>query len=403
MEMKTKTPMFQEFTKGLFRENPILIIMLGLCGGLAASSNAVDGAGMGAAFAFVMICSNVVVSLIRRITPSQIRIPVFITVISTFVTIVDYAMKAYTPALSRSLGVFVPLIVVNCIVMGRAEAFASKNGVLRSLLDGIGMSIGFGVVITLMGAIREFLGAGTLFNRQVLGDGLHPRPRLHPAAGRVPRARVPHRGPEADRARAGGEDMISQDMNLFLIFLSAMIVNNILLIRFIALCSFFGISNNIQTSIGMGMAVLFVMVMASSISWVIYHFILVPFDLLYLRTAAFILTIATFVQLEEMAIRKMFPALYRAMGIYLPLIVVNCAVLAAAFLIIDYNLSFIKSLVYTVGVAAGYFVSIVLFAAIRERVSLAPVSRSFQGYPIAFITASLMSLAFLGFKGLFGL
>jgi Na+-translocating ferredoxin:NAD+ oxidoreductase subunit A len=197
--------------------------------------------------------------------------------------------------------------------------------------------------------------------------------------------------------------MISQDMNLFLIFLSAMIVNNILLIRFIALCSFFGISNNIQTSIGMGMAVLFVMVMASSISWVIYHLILIPFHLEYLRTASFILTIATFVQLEEMAIRKMFPALYRAMGIYLPLIVVNCAVLAAAFLIIDYNLDFIKSLVYTVGVAAGYFVSIVLFAAIRERVSLAPVSRSFQGYPIAFITASLMSLAFLGFKGLFGL
>ena len=147
--------------------------------------------------------------------------------------------------------------------------------------------------------------------------------------------------------------MISQDMNLFLIFLSAMIVNNILLIRFLALCSFFGISNNIQTSVGMGMAVLFVMVMASSIAWVVYHFILIPFDLVYLRTAAFILTIATFVQLEEMAIRKMLPALYRAMGIYLPLIVVNCAVLGAAFLIIDYNLSFIESLVYTVGVAAG--------------------------------------------------
>jgi electron transport complex protein RnfA len=197
--------------------------------------------------------------------------------------------------------------------------------------------------------------------------------------------------------------MISNDMGLFLIFLSAMIVNNILLIRFIALCSFFGISNNIQTSLGMGMAVIFVMVMASSISWLVYHFILIPFDLLYLRTAAFILTIATFVQLEEMFIRKMFPALYRAMGIYLPLIVVNCAVLAAAFLIIDYNLDFIKSLVYTVGVGAGYLVAIVMFAAIRDRIALAPIPKSFQGYPIAFITASLMSLAFLGFKGLFGL
>ncbi len=124
---------------------------------------------------------------------------------------------------------------------------------------------------------------------------------------------------------------------------------------------------------------------------------------MYLRTAAFILTIATFVQLEEMFIRKMLPALYRAMGIYLPLIVVNCAVLAAAFLIIDYNLGFIKSLVYTIGVGVGYFVAIVMFAAIRERIALAPISQSFKGYPIAFITASLMSLAFLGFKGLFGL
>jgi electron transport complex protein RnfA len=197
--------------------------------------------------------------------------------------------------------------------------------------------------------------------------------------------------------------MITNDMNLFLIFLSAMIVNNILLIRFIALCSFFGISNNIKASIGMGMAVIFVMVMASSISWVVYNFILVPFDLLYLRTAAFILTIATFVQFEEMFIRKTFPAMYRALGIYLPLIVVNCMVLAAAFLIVDYRLDFIKSLVYTVGVGAGYFVSIVMFAAIRERIALAPIAKSFQGYPIAFITASLMSLAFLGFKGLFGL
>ena len=126
--------------------------------------------------------------------------------------------------------------------------------------------------------------------------------------------------------------MISESMNLFLIFLSAMIVNNILLIRFIALCSFFGISNSMQTSVGMGFAVIFVMIMATTVSWLVYHYLLIPFNLLYLRTASFILTIATFVQLEEMFIRKTFPPLYRAMGIYLPLIVVNCAVLAAAFL-----------------------------------------------------------------------
>jgi len=197
--------------------------------------------------------------------------------------------------------------------------------------------------------------------------------------------------------------VISQNLNFFLIFLSAMIVNNILLMRFIALCSFFGLSNNMQASVGMGFAVIFVMIMATTISWLVYHYLLVPFDLLYLRTASFILTIATFVQLEEMVIRKLFPPLYRSLGIYLPLIVVNCAVLAAAFLVIDYNLGFLKSLVYTLGVGAGYFFAIVMFAGIRERVNLAPIPKSFQGYPIAFITASLMSLAFLGFKGLFGL
>jgi len=197
--------------------------------------------------------------------------------------------------------------------------------------------------------------------------------------------------------------MITSDMGLFLIFFSAMIVNNILLIRFIALCAFFGISNSLEASAGMSMAVIFVMVMSSSISWMIYHFILIPLDLEYLRTASFILTIATFVQFTEMFIRKNAPVLYRALGIYLPLIVVNCAVLASAFLLIDYELNYIKSLVYTLGVAVGYTFALIAFAGIRERISMAPVPKYFQGYPITFITASLMSLAILGFKGLFGL
>lgn len=197
--------------------------------------------------------------------------------------------------------------------------------------------------------------------------------------------------------------MVTNDLNIFLIFLSAMIVNNILLIRFIALCSFFGISNNIEASIGMGMAVIFVMVMATTVSWLIYHFVLLPFNLVYLRTAAFILTIATFVQFVEIFIHRTAPTLYRALGIYLPLIVVNCAILAAAFLVIDYELSFIKSIVYSIGVAAGYTIAIILFAAIRERIDLAPVPKAVRGFPIVFITAALMSLAFLGFKGVFGL
>jgi Na+-translocating ferredoxin:NAD+ oxidoreductase subunit E len=172
--MKPVKELARELTKGILVENPILVIMLGLCATLAVSTSAANALGMGAAFSFVIICSNVVIALVRKLIPSQIRIPVFIIIISTFVTIVDYAMKAWSPALSRSMGVFIPLIVVNCIVMGRAEAFASKNGVLASLLDGLGMGIGFTFIITLVGAIREVLGNGTLFGAVVLPPPYQP-------------------------------------------------------------------------------------------------------------------------------------------------------------------------------------------------------------------------------------
>ena len=192
-------------------------------------------------------------------------------------------------------------------------------------------------------------------------------------------------------------------MELFGIFFAALMINNILLIRFIALCSFFGVSTKIDTSVGMSFAVIFVMTISSAVSWVIFHGILAPFHLEFLRTATFILTIAALVQLEELYLKKMIPALYRAMGIYLPLITTNCAILAVAFLAIDYRFNFLQSMVYSVGVSGGYSLVIVLFAYIRERMALAPIPKWFQGYPIAFITAALMSLAFLGFTGLFGL
>jgi len=192
-------------------------------------------------------------------------------------------------------------------------------------------------------------------------------------------------------------------MELFGIFFAAFLINNILLIRFIALCSFFGVSTKLDTSVGMSSAVIFVMTISSAVSWIIYHFILAPFHLEFLRTATFILVIAGLVQLEELYLKKMIPHLYRAMGIYLPLITTNCAILAVAFLAIDYRYSFLQAMVYSLGVSFGYSLAIVLFAYIRERMALAPIPKWFQGYPIAFITAALMSLAFLGFTGMFGL
>lgn len=169
-----KQSLMKELTKGFIKENPILVIMLGLCPTLACSTSGTDAFGMGMAFSFVVICSNIVVSTIRKLVPGSVRIPVFITVISTFVTIVDYTLKAYFPSLSQSLGVFVPLIVVNCIVMGRAEAFSSKNTVIASLVDGIGMGIGFTVVITLLGSIRELLGNGTVFGAIIMPAQYQP-------------------------------------------------------------------------------------------------------------------------------------------------------------------------------------------------------------------------------------
>ncbi|MCS7228153.1 MAG: electron transport complex subunit E [Endomicrobia bacterium] len=148
---------------GIIKENPVLIMMIGLCPFLACSTTAMDAVGMGIAATFVLTCSNVIVSLFRKIIPHNIRIPVFIVIIATFTTVVDYLIKAYFPSLSESLGVFIPLIVVNCIILARAEVFASKNSIFYSLIDGLGMGIGFFLSIVVLGIIREFLGSATLF------------------------------------------------------------------------------------------------------------------------------------------------------------------------------------------------------------------------------------------------
>ncbi len=154
--------MIREFTKGILRENPILVIVLGLCPTLATSTSVSSGLGMGLAATFVLVCSNAFISLFGRFFPDQIRIPCYIVVIATFVTCVDMSMAAYVPAIHKSLGIFIPLIVVNCIILGRAEAFAAKNPVLPSMLDGLGMGLGFTLVLLTLALVRETLGAGAI-------------------------------------------------------------------------------------------------------------------------------------------------------------------------------------------------------------------------------------------------
>lgn len=152
---------------GIIKENPIFVLLLGMCPTLATTSSAINGMSMGLATLFVLTCSNAVISMLKNLIPDMVRIPAYIVVIATFVTIIEMMMKAYVPALADSLGIFIPLIVVNCVVLGRAESFASRNGVAPSIFDGLGIGLGFTFALTLLGAVRELLGTGKIFSLNI--------------------------------------------------------------------------------------------------------------------------------------------------------------------------------------------------------------------------------------------
>ncbi len=187
---------------------------------------------------------------------------------------------------------------------------------------------------------------------------------------------------------------------ILLILLSSILVNNFVLSRFLGICPFLGVSKKVETALGMGMAVTFVMALASVMSYLVHYFILVPLHIEYMQTIAFILVIAALVQLVEMALQKLVPTLYLALGVYLPLITTNCAVLGVAILNITEEYNLLQTLVNGVGGALGFTLAIVLFAGIRERLELADIPEPLKGFPIALISAGLMSIAFLGFSGL---
>ena len=166
--MKNKS--LSTILNGILHENPVFALVLGMCPTLATTTSAINGMSMGLATTFVLICSNVVISLLKNLIPDKVRIPAFIVVIATFVTMVQLLMQAYVPAIYETLGLFIPLIVVNCVVLGRAEAFAAKNSIGLSALDGLGMGLGFSVALTLIGAVRELLGSGCLFGSRIYGE-----------------------------------------------------------------------------------------------------------------------------------------------------------------------------------------------------------------------------------------
>ena len=193
---------------------------------------------------------------------------------------------------------------------------------------------------------------------------------------------------------------MDQISKLLAITLGAILANNFIFSQFLGICPFLGVSKKVDTAVGMGFAVTFVMGLASAITWAVNKFILVPLDLVYMQTVAFILVIASLVQFIEMFLQKSMPSLYTALGVYLPLITTNCAVLGVALLNIQESYNFIESVVYGITGGIGFLVAIVLFASIRERLVFAEYPKSFEGFPIALVTAGLMALAFMGFSGL---
>ncbi len=170
--MKSKS--LENLTRGIFKENPVFVMMLGMCPTLGVTTSMENGLGMGLATMFVLIMSNLVISLVKNVIPSQVRIPCYIVMIASFVTIINLLMEAYLPELHARLGIYIPLIVVNCIILGRAEAFASKNNLWQSFLDAVGMGIGFTLALTLLGAVREILGAGSIMGWNFVGENGYP-------------------------------------------------------------------------------------------------------------------------------------------------------------------------------------------------------------------------------------
>lgn len=193
---------------------------------------------------------------------------------------------------------------------------------------------------------------------------------------------------------------MDQISKLLAITLGAILANNFIFSQFLGICPFLGVSKKVDTAVGMGFAVTFVMGLASAITWAVYNFILVPLNLQYMQTVAFILVIASLVQFIEMFLQKSMPSLYTALGVYLPLITTNCAVLGVALLNIQNNYSFIESVVYGITGGLGFLLAIVLFASIREKLVFADYPKCWDGFPIALVTAGLMALAFMGFSGL---
>ena len=442
--MSKKNTPAERLYNGIVKENPTFVLTLGMCPTLAVTTSAVNGLGMGLTTMVVLALCNLIISALRKIIPDKVRIPAFIVIAASLVTMMQLLLQGFIPSLYDSLGIYIPLIVVNCIILGRAESYASRNPVLPSLFDGIGMGLGFSVALTCIGAVREILGAGELFGFRVMPQSYVPFSIFVMAPGaffvlafltaaqnkikingekkgkdmskiqsgcsddclklwrfRLLRSQLLRRFGSGCSDKEGGRlNMMEQIQQLLLILISSALVSNVVLSQFLGLCPFLGVSKKVETAAGMGTAVIFVITLSSGVAGAIYKFILTPLNIQYLQTIVFILVIAALVQFVEMFLKKYMKSLYEALGVYLPLITTNCAVLGVALTNVQKEYGIFTGMVNGFATALGFTISIVILAGIREKLEYNDYPESFKGMPMVLVTAGLMAIAFCGFSGL---
>ena len=406
----------------LVDNNPITLQILGICSALAVTTTVSAALVMCIALTSVTALSNASISMIRHHIPSSIRIIVQMTIIASLVIVVDQILKAYAYDTSKTLSVFVGLIITNCIVMGRAEAFAMSNPVGASFVDGVGNGLGYSVVLIVVAVIRELFGSGTLLGYTIMplvNDGGWYEPNglllLPPSAFFIIGLMIwgirSWKKSSSRRARIcytqNREYLMEVILNLLV---KSIFVENLALAFFLGMCTFLAVSKKIQTAFGLGAAVVVVQSITLPANNLIYQYLLKDgalawmgfpeVDLSFLGLISYIGVIAAMVQILEMVLDKFFPALHSALGIFLPLITVNCAILGGSLFMVERDYNFVESVTYGVGSGLGWMLAITALAGIREKLKYSDVPEGLQGLGITFITVGLMSMGFMAFSGI---
>ena len=388
--MKEKINWKEVLLQPIFKGNPVTVLVLGICSSLAVTVQLEGAMVMGLSVLIVTGLSSFVVSLLRNSIPNRIRIIVQLVVVALMVILVDQFLKAYMYSVSKALSVYVGLIITNCIVMGRIEAYALGNKPIPSLLDGLANGAGYALILIVVAFFRELLGSGTLFGVRIIPESFY-------AAGYMDNGLV----------------ILPPMALILLLFVKSIFVDNMIFAYFLGMCSYLAVSKNVKTATGLGIAVIFVLLVTLPINYILNEHVLkagalswlgpkfADIDLSFLSFIVFIAVVAAITQIVEMVVEKFSPTLYSSLGIFLPLIAVNCAILGGSLFMQERDFVNVgEATVYALGSGIGWALAIVTLAAIREKMAYSQVPAGLKGLGITFITVGLMAISFMTFMGI---